>query len=450
MQLPYFSKTRIFLFGILGFIVLVVLLLIVFGLTKPHRTERVVLNFWAPAFEQSSFYSEFIKNYQQIHSNIRINFRSIPYDEYDSTLLNDMAAGTGPDIFMIENSWLGRYRDKIAPMPHGTNLLESSRKKGEVDFMPELVFKDTFVDIAWQDLVKGDYIYGIPLYVDTLALFYNKDIFNSVGISQPPKTWNELVEDVKQITRISGQGQIIRAGISLGTVENVNKALDILYLLMLQNGVPIVNGRTQRVEITSAEARESLKFYTSFSDPSKEVYSWNRRLHYSVDAFTEGNLGMMLGYSYLVPQIKKKNPYLNFAVAAMPQIENSSKVTNFGDYWFLTVSKQTLEKSSCGYRCQAAWDFLSFLAQRNNAKSYAQASHRPTARRDLIDWQKYDLNLGVFARQALTATDWYQPDNQACSEIFSDMIRNVNLKNETIRRALEKAQDQLQLLFRKY
>jgi hypothetical protein len=77
---------------------------------------------------------------------------------------------------------------------------------------------------------------------------------------------------------------------------------------------------------------------------------------------------------------------------------------------------------------------------------YIGQTSRPSARRDVIDIQRNDPKLGVFAVQALSAKSWYQIDNFAVDQIFADMIEEVNLKKQTVRAALRGAEAKLNTL----
>ena len=71
---------------------------------------------------------------------------------------------------------------------------------------------------------------------------------------------------------------------------------------------------------------------------------------------------------------------------------------------------------------------------------------RPSARRDIIDLQKSDLSLGVFANQALSAKSWYQIDSSAVEAIFAEMIDNVNFGSLSVRDALQNAEAEVNVL----
>ena len=62
----------------------------------------------------------------------------------------------------------------------------------------------------------NNYIFAMPLYSDTLALYYNKDLLSQAGIARPPRTWEELEIQVQTLTKIDEYGNITQSGISMG------------------------------------------------------------------------------------------------------------------------------------------------------------------------------------------------------------------------------------------
>ena len=140
--------------------------------------------------------------------------------------------------------------------------------------------------------------------------------------------------------------------------------------------------------------------------------------------------------------MKTKNPFLNVGVAPIPQ-NNPGETVNFANYWGYTVSKKSLEPD-------LAWDFVVLLTtNKENAKAYLQATQKPPALRFLIQEYSRDPDLGVFARQILTATSWPQIDNNAIETIFSDMIESVISGKQTAKAALSQAEAQITQLMKR-
>lgn len=428
------KKKVLIIAGIAG---LVIILILIIGLKRNQGGGSVTLKFWG-VYDDMSFYSDLISAYQKENKNVTIKYEEKPFDTYEKDLINALAAGTGPDIFSIHNTWLPKYKDKIVFMPQGENFLTLRN------------FQDAFVDVAYSDFVDENNIYGMPFYVDTLALYYNKDMFNSANIPLPPATWDEFLDDVERLTKKDQAGNILKSGAALGTAENINRSTDILSLLMLQTGAQMVD-KTQRRAIFNQSTylnnqlfnpgEDALRFYTDFSNPIKRVYSWNNQMPYSIDAFYEGKAAMMINYSYQIETIRSKSPYLNFGISLLPQIKNRDFDINYANYWGQAVSK--VSKNSA-----EAWKFLIFLSKKENVKKYLELAKRPTSRRDLVDWQKEDSDLGIFASQVLSARSWYQPDSGAIEKIFADMIKSVVLGEATLNVAINKAADKVNVLIR--
>jgi len=281
------------------------------------------------------------------------------------------------------------------------------------------------------------------IYVDTLALFYNKDLFGSAGIALPPRTWTEFNEVIPKLVKRDSNQNIVQAAIPLGTARNVNRSTDILMMLMIQNGVQMTDDQGRGATFANSVdgqpvGENALTYYTDFAIPTKQVYTWNDAQNFSVDAFAAGTAAMTINYSHQIPLIRAKNPRLNFAVAPVPQ-HDVGNARNYASYFAAAVTKASDSPVE-------AWRFVRFLTQPEGIIPYLNAMPRPTARRDLIDEQRTDPDFGVFALQALTARSWFQVDNMAIETIFADMIDNVILGRQTIRKALQEAESKVSVL----
>jgi len=406
--------------------------------------KPITLNYWR-VYDGADAFDEIIANYKKLHPFVSINYRKLRYGEYESELLNALAEDRGPDIFSIHNTWIKKYQNKIMPLPP-TITMAYPVVKGTIkqEVIPELrtakslslnEIKNNFVDVVYQDVVSQtldpktnkyvNKVYGLPLAVDTLAVYYNKDLFNNAGVALPPVYWNtEFQQDVKKMTKQDAQGAIIQSGVALGGSTNIERYGDILGILMMQNGSVMMdendNVLFNMIPPTLREQKynpglEALRFYADFANPAKEVYAWNKNLDNSLSLFTQGKLAIMFGYSYHLPTIRAQAPKLNFAITKLPQIEGNPPV-NFANYWVETVS------SKSKYAAEA-WDFIQFATKAEQVKSYLNKAKRPTALRSLVNDQIDDQDVGVFVNQVLTAKSWYRGgDSAAMEKIFAEMI----------------------------
>lgn len=404
-----------------------------------EKPQPVTLEFWG-VFDDSAVIQPLISQFRQQYSYFTVNYHKKNIATYENDLIDALAAGRGPDIFSFHNTWLPKHIDKLAAAPE---TMITSKK-----------VKDAFVDVVEQDFISDNKVYALPLSVDSLALFYNKDLLNSKGIANPPANWAEFNTDVKKLTQRDDKNNILLAGAALGTAKNINRSTDVLAMLMMQNGAKMVQDDKNAAAFDRSSTLASgqffnpgenaLIFYTNFANPVKEVYTWNQYQHYSIDAFVEGKAAMMLNYSYQIPVIQARSPHLNFDVAPLPQIAKDSRVMTFANYWGLAVSKTSGDKSSY------AWKFIDWITSDQSAlKKYLETAQKPTARRDLIDWQKNDESLGVFAQQSLIAKSWWEVDSSAIETIFAQMIEAVSVNRKAPLNALQDAAQQITLLMQK-
>jgi len=402
-----------------------------------EATKPINLVYWR-VFDDADAFSDIIAAYKAIHPNISIEYRKLRYEEYETELLNALSEDRGPDIFSVQNTWLRKYENKIISLP-ATITLPYQIEKGTIkkEIVTELrtaptlslrELKTNFVDAVSYDAVINDQIYGLPLSLDTMALFYNKELLNNAGIPEVAKNWTEFQNQVKMLTKQDKRGEILQAAAAIGTSKNVERSSDLLSLLMMQNGTVMAdaNGQAKFGEIPASQGDrsfvpgvEALNFYTSFANPAKEIYTWNDRMPGSLEAFISGQVAYFFGYAYHIPIIKAQAPKLNWAVAKMPQIENSPRDINYANYWIETVSKKSKYTD-------AAWDFLQFAAKAENDKKFLDITRKPTALRSLITGQLEDEELGPFAAQVLTAKSWYRGNDALAAEsVFGDMIDAV-------------------------
>ena len=272
-------------------------------------------------------------------------------------------------------------------------------------------------------------------------MFYNRDLLNKAGIAEPPKTWGEFQQAAKRLTKLDAQGNVIQAGAAMGTGANVERAADLVALLMMQNGTQMTDeSGAATFNLIPAALRgrptppgeEAIVFYTDFANPTKEVYTWNAGMPNSMEAFVTGRSAFFFGYSYHIPTLRARAPKLDLAIAKIPQIEGNPE-TNYANYWVETVSKKSAHLNE-------AWDFIQFATSREQVPNYLNVAKRPTALRALIGSQLEDLDLGIFASQVLTAKSWYRGKDPATAEkAIADMIDAVVRGDTTVREAINMA-----------
>jgi len=405
-----FSKTQIIILSAVGFIVFLSAL-VFFGILPGLRSREpeITFSFWGVADEESVF-ETMLQEYKKIAPRTTVEYRKFSPVNYEGILIDALAAGEGPDIFMFHSSWLEKHGNKVAPFPK------------ELIDIPKL--RELFPQVVEQDFVSENKIYALPLSIDTLALYHNRDIFDRRAVALPPQTWQEFrnIAFNKKVNTDFG-----------GDSSTASQAKDVISLLMLQAGAKMTTDDFKKASFANEAGLRALNFYSQFNPSARN----------SLEGFSAGEIGMLFEYQAAKDSLASRNPFLNFTVTATPQFDKDSPV-NFASYYGLAVAKKSNMPS---VKKTKAWELAAFLATNEAvAENYLKASSRPPALRSLIKKYLDHPELGVFARQALTARSWKQPDPDAVTAIFDNMIKSVKSKTLSPSDALRQAENQVSAL----
>lgn len=394
-------------------------------------------------FDDEEVLDPVIRQYETDHPGLKIHYRKFSdFNEYQRVILNEMAEGEGPDIFSMQNTWFMSNYKKISPMP------EQFGKPSD--------FSKTFVDVAYKDLVRTDqdgleYVYALPMTVDTLALYYNKAHFEDriPSRGEPSATWEGIKEDTVLLNKANNSLERFEvSGIAIGRADNISRGVDIIYLLFLQFGVKFYNENISEAIFAGQQGGasmypgiEALKLFASFADESQKHYSWNELIvdddseAKEVEAFAKGKVSMIIGFSYtyndIVNEIKSlsdKGGTLidkkDIGIIEIPQLYDpdvsKDKRVTYANYFAETVSRNSKYPD-------IAWDFLLELTKKKNLDAYFKKTHKPTSRRDMINDQKKDPIYGVFADQIGYAESFPILDYYVYKDLFKEVAAKANL-----------------------
>ncbi|MBI5733453.1 MAG: extracellular solute-binding protein [Candidatus Kerfeldbacteria bacterium] len=403
-----------------------------------EAAKPLSLTWWRVEGDKNDL-AKVVADYKSIHPNITVNIELIRAEELESRLLNTLASGEGPDIVSLPNYSLGGWLDKLTPLPPSltlpfvemTGLFKKEPTwvlKKNATITPQKV-QETFVETVARDAIFDNKIYALPVSLDSLLLFYNRDLLNAAQVSTPPANWTAFKEASQTMTLLDKTGFFIQHGAALGEADNLPYAIDILSALMLQNGTPMTSsdGRSatfaQTIKVSGQEfapGLDALRFYTDFANPSKETYTWSREQSNAWQLFAAGKVGFVFGYWRDLNNLRTLAPKVNLGVANFPQIETANKPVYFANYYLETVPKQSAHQNE-------AWDLVQFVTTRAEViNKYLSVSKKPTALRVLVNKQQEDFDLDKPARQLLTAKSWYHGYKpEVMKNSFLNMIRQA-------------------------
>ncbi|OGG11683.1 hypothetical protein A2Z00_00620 [Candidatus Gottesmanbacteria bacterium RBG_13_45_10] len=360
------------------FLVLIVLVVLggkfVLGLIA--GSQPVTITYWG-LWEDDAIVRNMLTEFESSHGNIKVQYVKQSPQQYRERLQAYINKGDGPDVFRFHNTWTPMLRNELAQAP--TSVMTASE------------FSSTFYPVATNDLVGGQTIYGLPMMIDGLGLYYNEDLFASAGVT-PPTTWEDVLNIVPKLTVKNGD-TILTSAIALGTTGNVENFSDIVATMMMQNGAKLTAP-------TGTQAEEALIFYRKFASPSDPVYTWNDTMDNSIYAFATGKVAMIMAPSWRAFDIKQIAPNLRFKIVPIPQLPGNT--VTWASYWVEGVSTKSKY-------FKQAWEFVRYLTSKDTvSKLYTSESTsrlfgEPYARVELASILSADPYVGAYITQAKTA-----------------------------------------------
>jgi raffinose/stachyose/melibiose transport system substrate-binding protein len=161
------------------------------GWEPPSPAVPVTVEWWhiTTVDPGKSLWQDMANEYMAAHPNVTINITVLENEAFKTKLTTVMQGGTPPDIFQ---SWGGgTMNDQI-----NAGLLQDITSYLDADGG---AWRDSFAPGALAVYALDGENYGVPWDMGMVGWWYNKDLFAQANITQPPRTWTELLDDVKAL-----------------------------------------------------------------------------------------------------------------------------------------------------------------------------------------------------------------------------------------------------------
>jgi multiple sugar transport system substrate-binding protein len=336
------------------------------------RAEDVTLTLWSLDRDIQPA-PNLIKEFNAQNNGIKIEYRQLQFDDVVSEAMRAYSTGNAPDIIAIDNPNHAMFASRDAFLDLTDMIAASSVIKAENYFPGPL-----------QSATWDDKYYGVPKATNTIALYYNKDLFKAAGLdpAKPPQTWDELLDTARKLSDPSKNVY----GIAFSAKANEEGTFQ--FLPWAQMG-----GATYKT-INSDGAVKALAAWKQMLDEKLASPDTLTRSQWdSTATFNAGNAAMVISGPWEIDRMGTDAKFeWGTALLPVPQ-EGAQRSSAMGDYnWAIFSSTQHPEE---------AFKALEFFASKD-ATMYKDFGQLP-ARSDIPvpptgDAQK-DAALATFVEQ---------------------------------------------------
>lgn len=445
------------------FLIIVIVVAVAAVRSKPKAPETVTLKIWSP-FEEADIYKTISQSFLEQYPNTKIEFRYIDAansQEYEAKVVDAIASGEGPDVWLIRADWLPKHQPKLVS---STGLAKwSTKKKVTEQEALAAMFSKAVVD---ENSREGQ-LYGLPVAVDSLALYVNKKVINQVRrelddardkrsstFDTYPTTWAEVEQWSRLITK-TDKGNPTRSGLALGLPENTYAATDVFTAILQQKGGSLFTAAEDQVSLhlaltkagqSSLPGQEALSLYSSFGTPGNENFTWNTSVGNPAQALIAGRAAMVLAYSSFGDDLRRidKNAADYVVIRPLPQLDPlkiKTDRTDFAMYWTHVVPKNSPHT-------QQAWQFIRNITSNANVRVYGKATKKPVVSSvvSATTVSASSNSIGdteLFSAQVHFSAPVYKPEWQLADEAVQVMMIRVIQQAQSVQVAIDSAAEQL-------
>ena len=374
-----------------------------------------------------SYVSQLSSAFQK-ETGAKLKVQFVPWAEAHDKFVNAIAGGTTPDVAEVGTTWTPEFADAGA-LEDLSGVVDKAGLSG--DLVPGLKEAGT---------IDGK-LYGMPWYAGVRSFIYRKDVFQKAGVT-PPTSWDELVAAGEKIKK--ADPKIITLPVPGDMEYGVYP-----FIWGIGGKIATQQNGTWKSQIDSAKSREGIAFYTDlakkhgFSTPA--ATTWNEVD--MRDAFTKGDVAMMISGSWTPASILEGNPDLKGEIGAFPIPGPDGGIApSFLGGSHLAVFKNTKHPD-------LAWSLVKLMSTGKFAQMWGSQTGFFPGTKSLLQkaQQQQDPLVAPFAKQmveggaSLPVTPLY--GQVQGKKTISAMLQSILSGDETVDQAATKAAKEMDDVF---
>lgn len=389
--------------------------------------NAVEIEYWQYIYEtRVNAMDQLIEKFEEANPDITVKQVTFPYADYQTRIVAANMAGKGPDVMQLFYGWLDKFvaGNLLQPLPQ--------------DAFPHDQIESEFFPIVTAMKRDGEY-YGLPTAVRSLALFYNKKLFEENGLDpeNPPQTLDELVAAGKAIAKFDDAGNMVTEGMTLDMAGQDHQWWR--EVLVRQFGGEPYADDYRKVTYDSPEGTEALEFYTNLQLVDKIGQSGF--MDEGQAAFRAGKAGMTIDGTFRLGSFSQIEDF-DWAVTELPANADGMR-SNYSSYFANGIGAKVE-----GEELEAAEKFLTYLTSPEAMSIWLDVVGELPARREvaLTDENTSNPIYGPFLKGLDYAHTTLFVDEAAQRQVAIDMANRVILNGQSPADSIKEAAEEEQAI----
>lgn len=363
--------------------------------------------------EEHAAYEQLVANFEAIHPEIAIQSIALPSGDatlipknekgnpYQPWLQTSFSGNNAPDVFLLNYRNLGEFTSRGLIEPLGAYLARSAV------FTEEDFYSASLNAFRFQTL-SGYELGGIPQNASSLAVYFNRKIFDELGVSYPNSnwTWEEFAEIAKTLTvDRDGDGLPGTYGLS------IDPALSRFAAFIWGAGGEFVDNpeTPSTLDFETNAAQNGLRFLVSLGQSGLKVTppEYKTFEETELSRFLGGRSAMFVHTRRIVPNLRAEATF-NWDVAPLPIGAQAANVLHTDGFCMASMS---------GHK-DAAWTFIEYANGREGQEILAATGRTVPSLRSVAESDIFLKGSSITEKLGLT-TLGLPPEN---AQVFIDNI----------------------------
>lgn len=390
------------------------------GAIAGAKAQAVEIEYWQYVFDaRIKAMNELIKRFEAANPGIKVKHTTFPYADYQTKIAAAVPAGQGPDVVQLYYGWLDNFVGAkfIQPLPR--------------DAFPHDVIEKEFYPIVQTMKRDGEY-YGLPTAVRTLALFYNKKLFQEAGLdpNKPPQTLDEYLEAAKKTVKRDAAGNMLSAG---AVIDMPGQDLHWWReVLLRQMGGKPYSDDSKSVAYDNEAGARALNWYADLQRVHKVGQAGF--MDEGQAAFRAGRAAMTVDGSFRLGAFGGIKNF-EWGVAELPASADGKR-SNFASYWVNAITAKPT-----GAKLEAAKKFMAFTTSPEAMQVWLDMVGELPARKAAAETEKNLAHpiYGPFLKALNYSQATVFVDELAQRQVGLDMANRVFIQNQDAKASLAEA-----------
>lgn len=381
------------------------------------QAGAVEIEYWQYVFDtRVKAMDELIARFQAQNPDITVKHVTFPYADYQTRVVAATMARRGPDVVQLFYGWTDQFvKGKvIQPLPPEA----FPHDQIEADFFPIV-----------SAMKRGDDYYGLPTAVRSLALFYNKKLFEEAGLdpNAPPQTLDEMVAAAKAIAKTDDAGNMTTAGMTLDMGGQDHQWWR--EVLIRQFGGAPYSDDNKQVTYNSEAGIAALKFYTDLQ--LVEKVGARGFMDEGQAAFRAGKAGMTIDGTFRLGSFSTIEDF-EWGLTELPANADGLR-SNYSSFFANAIGAGTE-----GEELEAAEKFLTYISSPEAMEVWLDVVGELPARR-AVALTEENLNnpiYGPFLKGLEYAHTTLFVDEAAQRQNTIDMTNRILIEGQSVEEAI--------------